>query len=181
MARLSLAMAGFSDRFAVPLWIAAGLLAISVYVVSRHFLSGWPLLARRFRTERPQPAYAGAASMTFRYLFHYKLDIYCASDAGGIYLAFYPALGRARLYIPWEEIEFLPRFNWMFVRYQPLRLGREERVRCVMFRRQADVLLRDANRQPLEKIPDLGWGVDPRLPVYTTPPAPAPVITDPKA
>ena len=174
-------MAAFLDRFAVPLWIAAGVLAIFLYVVARHFLSGWPLLARRFRTGRPQPAYAGTASMTFRYLIHYKLDIRCASDAGGVYLAFSPALGRARLYIPWDEIEFLPRFNWIFVRYQPLLLGRKERVRCVMFRRQADVLLRDANRQPLEKLSDLGFGLDPRLPVYTTPPAPPPTITDPKA
>ena len=173
-------MAELYNQYPIPFWIAAGLLgflAILTFVVTRYYLSGWPLLARRFRSERPQPAYATLGSVNFRNLVYYKLDVLLAGDPEGFHLVFYPALGRPPLFIPWAEIEFLPRFNWMLVRYQPLRLGLEERVRCILYASSADRLLRQANRQPLEKIPDYGWDPLPGHPTYSTPPTPSPTIS----
>jgi hypothetical protein len=168
-------MAAFYDRFSIPIWIFAGLVAILLFVVARYYLSGWPLLAQRFRDERPAPEFLSYFSLTFRYVVHYKLDISLASDPTGLYFAFSPALGRPHLFIPWDEIEFLPRYNWSFQRFQPVRLGSQERVRCVFYARHMDLLLGYANRLPIEKVIDLGFGL--RAPKYTTPPTPAPVIS----
>lgn len=170
-------MAALYREYPFPFWIAAGLLAIFVITVIRYHLSGWPLLARRFRTDRPQPAYASLNSVNFRHVVFYKLDVMVAGEPGGLHLAFYPALGRPRLFIPWDEIDFLPRYNWMLVRYQPVRLGREERVRCIIFASSADRFLRQANRQSLEKLDKLGWGPNPNDPTYSTPPTPPPAIS----
>ncbi len=95
-------------------------------------LSGWRLLAQRFRTKRssfPRQKWYMQSART-RFGTHYNGCLTIGADSAGLYLApmFLFRSGHPPLFIPWSEISF-ERKQFLFFRSVEFRLGSSEKIR----------------------------------------------------
>lgn len=100
-----------------------------VFVISR--ISGWSLLARRFRLEFPFTATTWRwQSARMRWLANYNNCLTVGSDPSGLCLSpfFLFRTGHPPLLVPWPEISIYRRRKVVFVTLVELRLGREEQI-----------------------------------------------------
>ncbi len=134
--------------FFVTLWCAA------LFAVSR--VSGWALLAKRFRTDSPFPGQSwGWQSAGLRWGCNYNNCLTLGSDPSGLFLSimFLFRIGAPSLLIPWSEVIVWRRRQFLFFRIVELRLGREQQVPLVMREKLADFLRSAAGANwPIEPI-----------------------------
>src|SRR5450432_817359 len=134
--------------FFVTVWCAA------LIAVSR--VSGWALLATRFRTDSPFPGQTWTwQSARLRWGCNYNNCITLGSDPSGLYLSmmFLFSMGSPPLLIPWSEVTIWRRRQILFFRFVELRLGREQQVPLVIREKLADSLRSAAGtRWPIEPV-----------------------------
>jgi hypothetical protein len=119
----------------ILMFITAGFLYFGglLWIISR--ISGWGLLARRFRTtEEFCGERWGWQSARFRWLGGYNNCLTIGANPQGLYLSVMPIMFPLRLFhpdllIPWQEIE-VETGKMFFGLYDSaqLRIGREEQV-----------------------------------------------------
>ena len=133
--------------FVLTVWCTA------LFVIGR--VSGWALLANRFRTDSrfPGPIWAWQ-SARMRWGCNYNNCLTFGSDPSGLYLSimFLFRLGSPSLLIPWPEVTVWSRRKFLFFRFVELRLGREEQVPLMMREKLADALRSAAGS---------GWPIEP--------------------
>ena len=119
--------------FFVAVWCAA------LFAVSR--VSGWALLANRFRTDStfPGPTWTWQ-SARLRWGCNYNNCLTLGSDPSGLYLSmmFIFSIGAPPLLVPWPEVTIVRRRQILFFRFVELRLGREEQVPMLIRENAAD-------------------------------------------
>ena len=121
--------------FFVALWCGI------IYLISQ--ISGWALLARRFRSTSP---FTGPTwrwqSCRMRWSSHYGNCLTVGSDPTGLFLdiLFLFRIGHPPLLIPWAEVSVRRRSQILFWSYVDLRLGREEQVPLQISAKLADRL-----------------------------------------
>lgn len=107
----------------LAVWCFVGLL------VAR--MSGWTILARRFRLESsfPGPTWSWQRAQ-MRYAAGYNGCLTVGADPSGLYLStmFFFRIGHPPLLLPWHEVSLRRRGKMLFVRYVELSLGREEQI-----------------------------------------------------
>jgi hypothetical protein len=134
--------------FFVTVWCAA------LIAVSR--VSGWALLATRFRTDSPFPGQTWTwQSARLRWGCNYNNCITLGSDPSGLYLSmmFLFSMGSPPLLIPWSEVTIWRRRQILFFRFVELRLGREQQVPLVIREKLADSLRSAAGTSwPIEPV-----------------------------
>jgi hypothetical protein len=121
--------------FFVTVWCAA------LFAVSR--VSGWALLANRFRTDSPFPGRTWTwQSARLRWGSNYNNCLTLGSDPSGLYLSmmFIFRIASPALLIPWTEVTVWRRRQFLFFRFVEFRLGREEQVPLVIREKLADSL-----------------------------------------
>ena len=121
--------------FFATVWCAA------LFVISR--VSGWALLANRFRTDSPFPGKTwGWQSARLRWGSNYNNCLTVGSDPSGLYLSlmFIFRISSPPLLIPWPEVTVWRRRQFLFFRFVEFRLGREEQVPLLMREKLADSL-----------------------------------------
>ncbi len=123
------------------------------FVLSR--VSGWALLARRFRTDsRFLGQTWGWQSARMRWGCNYNHCLTFGSDPSGLYMSivFLLRIGSPPLLIPWAEVTVWRRRKILFFQFVELRLGSEEQVRLLVRAGLADYLKPGAGA---------GWPVEP--------------------
>lgn len=119
-------------------------------------LSGWSLLARRFRLTS---SFLGERwsfqSARMRWGANYGSCLTVGADATGLYLAvmvFFRA-GHPSLLLPWHEVSVRKRWKMVVFRYVELTLGREEQISLRISGRLADRIQAAAGvNWPLEAV-----------------------------
>jgi len=121
--------------FIVALWTTVG------FLISR--ISGWALLAERFRTDSrfPGPTW-GWQSARMRWGCNYNNCLTIGSDPSGLYLSmmFLFRIGSPALLVPWPEVIVWRRRTVLFFQFVEFRLGREEQVPFMIRKKLADSL-----------------------------------------
>jgi hypothetical protein len=134
--------------FFVTIWCAA------LFIISR--VSGWALLATRFRADSPFPGQIWTwQSARLRWGCNYNNCITLGSDPSGLYMAmmFLFSMGSPPLLVPWSEVTVWRRRQVLFFRVVELRLGREQQVPLVMREKLADSLRSAAGTSwPIEQV-----------------------------
>ena len=121
--------------FFVTLW------CVVCFTLSR--ISGWALLANRFRADSRRPERTWAwQSARMRWGCNYNRCLNFGADPSGLYLSimFLFRIGLPSLLIPWPEITVWKRRSFLFFRFVELRLGREEQVPLLIRERLAEFL-----------------------------------------
>jgi hypothetical protein len=133
--------------FFVTVWCAA------LFVISR--VSGWALLATRFRTDSPFPGQTWTwQSARLRWGCNYNNCLTFGSDPSGLYLSmmFIFSIGSPPLLIPWPEVTFLRRRQFLFFRFVEFRLGREQQV---------PLMIREKLAESVRGAAGASWPVEP--------------------
>lgn len=115
----------------------------SAVIFSLSFISGWRKLQGSFPAQKGPRLKYSLASGTFRYVVGYHNVLWLRSDRDGLHLAISIAfrLGHPDLFIPWSEIEILPKRRFLFFRTQSFILGRQTRVHLRLKAAEASKLL----------------------------------------
>jgi hypothetical protein len=109
--------------FFVAVWCAAG------YATA--LMSGWRLLARRFRTVTPFTGMKWSMqSAAMRWLTHYNNVLTVGADSEGLFLVpfFLFRVGHSPLFVPWAEINARKTKQLFFFPMVELRLGSFEQI-----------------------------------------------------
>ena len=134
--------------FFVALWCTI------VFMIGR--ISGWALLAKRFRTDSRFPGQLWTwQSARFRWGCNFNNCLTVGGDPSGLYLSmlFLFRIGSPPLLIPWQEVTIRQRRTVLFFQFVELRLGREEQIPFAIREKLADSLRSAAGSSwPIEPI-----------------------------
>jgi hypothetical protein len=150
-----------------PIFIPAFLVVIAVvlpYFISK--LSGWDLLATRFRaTQTFTGSRWGWQSARVRHGLGYNNCLTIGADHTGIYVSmvFFFRLQHPPLLVPWNEVYFQREFKLLFVRFVEFRLGSTEQV---------PFAIRESLAKQLQSAAGLNWPSQPSPQGFPGQPAP---------
>ena len=134
--------------FFVTLWCAV------IFMIGR--ISGWALLAKRFRTDSRFPGQLWTwQSARMRWGCNFNNCLTVGGDPSGLYLKmlFLFRIGSPPLLIPWQEVTIWRRRTFLVFQFVELRLGSEEQVPFTIREKLADSLRSAAGSNwPVEPI-----------------------------
>jgi hypothetical protein len=134
--------------FFATLWCAV------IFLIGR--ISGWALLAKRFRTDSQFPGQLWTwQSARFRWGCNFNNCLTVGAGPSGLYLSmlFLFRIGSPPLLIPWQEVTIRQRRTVLFFQLVELQLGREEQIPFTIREKLADSLRSAAGSSwPIEPI-----------------------------